>query len=192
MDRRSFLNMALAAVPALAVAQEQGSKPEPKIEPKQDAGKSGGAVVVAAGKDRYGMERPRPFGTSAFKVATQDSGGDMFVMEHRLTVKGGPPLHLHHGEDELFYIMEGDFLFEIGGRRFKAGPGDSVLGPKGIPHTWAFVGNTPGKMLFVFAPAGKMEDFFAERDRRGGGLVEDAAFLKKYGMELLGPRLKIE
>jgi mannose-6-phosphate isomerase-like protein (cupin superfamily) len=179
MERRLFLSGALASLPLVAWAQTV-------------AAKKGGAVRVAAGEDRYGVARPRPFGTSAFKVATKDSGGGLFVMEHRLTKKGGPPLHLHHGEDELFYVMEGEFLMDIGGERFKAKAGDSVLGPKGIPHTWAFVGDTPGKMLFVFAPAGKMEDYFLERDRRGGALIEDAAFLHAYGMELLGPGLKVE
>src|SRR4051794_6341275 len=98
--------------------------------------KTTGAVRVAAGEDRYGKSRPRPFGPSAFKVSTKDSNGGLFVAEHHLTKKGGPPLHLHHGEDELFYVLEGEFLIEIGGERFKASAGDSILGPKEVPHTW--------------------------------------------------------
>ena len=153
--------------------------------------KNNGGVLVRSGEDRYGATRPRPFGSSAFKVSTQDTHGGLFISEHRLNKKGGPPLHLHHGEDELFYVMDGEFVVEIGGVRYDAKAGDAVLGPKGIPHTWAFVGDV-GKMLLIYAPAGKMEDFFSERDRhRGGALVDDAAFLRKYGMELLGPPLKI-
>lgn len=185
MDRRSFFYRALAYLSLTTLAQVVRAQ-------NSDTAHNGRAVRVAAGEDRFGIKRPRPFGTSAFKVATKDSSGGLFVMESRFTIHGGPPLHLHHGEDELFYVLEGEFLMEVGGEKFRAKAGDSVLGPKGVPHRWAFVGNATGRMLFAFAPAGKMEEFFAERDRRGGALIEDADFLHAYGMELLGPRLKIE
>jgi mannose-6-phosphate isomerase-like protein (cupin superfamily) len=179
MKRRSFLSMTLASFPLLAFAQTSSDK-------------KGGGISVKAGEDRYATARQRPFGTSAFKVATKDTNGGLFVIEHRHTSKGGPPLHLHHGEDEWFYVLEGDYRIEIGGQRYKAMAGDSVLGPREVPHTWAYVGNTVGRMLLVYAPAGKMEDYFLERDKRGGALINDAAFLHAYGMELLGPPLKVE
>lgn len=114
-------------------------------------------------------------------------------MENRNTRKGGPPLHLHHQEDELFYVIEGDYIFQIGSEQHRLKAGDCVLGPRGVAHTWAFVGETPGRLLFAFAPAGKMEAFFVEqRDRRGGGYTNDAAIMRAYGMELLGPPIKIE
>jgi uncharacterized cupin superfamily protein len=70
---------------------------------------------------------------------------------------------LHHNEDEWFYAIEGEYIVEVGSERFRLKSGDSILGPREVPHVWAFVGDTPGKMLIVsLAPANKMEAFFRE------------------------------
>ncbi len=51
---------------------------------------------------------------TAFKVSSKDCANDFFAMEHHQTKKGGPPRHLHHGEDEWFYVLEGEYV--VGGR----------------------------------------------------------------------------
>lgn len=180
--RRSFLAFAVAALPLTAIGQSTNSD-----------GKAAARGILPAGGDRFGKTRPIPTGSSAFKVAAQDTGGALFVMENRNTRKGGPPLHLHHHEDELFYVIEGDYVVQVGSERHRLTAGDCILGPREVPHTWAFVGDTPGRLLLAFAPAGKMEAFFTEqRDRRGGIYVADAAVLRAYGMELLGPPIPID
>lgn len=76
-------------------------------------------------------------------------------------------------------------------------PGDSILGPREVPRVWAFVGDTPGKMLIAFAPANKMEAFFREEMRlhdkaySNPGNVNDKELFHAYGMELLGPPLSV-
>lgn len=173
---------ALAAVPATAIWRSTKTDAKAVVPP-----------VVRAGEDRLAKARQTPTGTSAFKVGTRDTAGAMFVMEHRNIRKGGPALHLHHYEDELFYVIEGGYILQIGSEQHRLKAGDCILGPRLVPHTWAFVGETPGRLLIAYAPAGKMEAFFVEnRDRRGGGYTNDADIMRAYGMELLGPPIEIE
>jgi len=181
MERRSFLGLAIASFPLGLFGQSS------QIEAPTNG------AFVPAGEDRFAKIRPIPTGSSAFKVSTQDSQGGIFVMEHSNQKKGGPPRHLHHNEDEWFYVIQGDYLMEIGSQRHRLKSGDSIFGPRAIPHAWAFVGNTPGRLILAYAPAGKMEAFFAERDKRGGtGYSTDLALYRACGMELLGPPLPVD
>jgi mannose-6-phosphate isomerase-like protein (cupin superfamily) len=59
-------------------------------------------------------------------------------------------------KDEWFHCAAGEYVVEIGNQRFEFGPGDSVLGPRRVPHAFAFVGNTAGNLLIGFTPAGRM------------------------------------
>jgi mannose-6-phosphate isomerase-like protein (cupin superfamily) len=180
IERRSFLLAALAALPATALWRS--TKPDEKTAPPP---------MVAAGADRFGKKRFIPTGTTTFKVATQDSAGALFITENRSTKKGGPPLHVHHQEDELFYVIEGDYIVQIRSEQHHLKAGDCILGPRGVPHTWAFVGETPGRLLLSFAPAGNMEAFFVEQLDREGGVLFDAEMWGKYGMKRVGPPIKI-
>jgi mannose-6-phosphate isomerase-like protein (cupin superfamily) len=125
-----------------------------------------------------------------FKVATADTDSALFAMEHTNTRHGGPPLHLHHEVDEFWYVLAGEYLVEVGGERFSAQAGDCVLGPRGIAHRWAYVGEGSGRLLITFTPAGRMEELFS-RPRVPGTYSEDAALYRAFGMELLGPPLAV-
>jgi len=156
------------------------------------------ASLVPHGEDRQGEHHSIGISSTDFKVSTQDSHGDLFTMEHSSRKKGGPPRHLHHNEDEWFYAIAGEYVVEIGPERFRLKSGDSVLAPREVPHAWAFVGDTPGKMLIAFAPANKMEAFFREGMKRHNNAysnsdnANDKEFFRAYGMELLGPPLSVE
>jgi quercetin dioxygenase-like cupin family protein len=106
--------------------------------------------------------------------------------------KGGPGRHFHHEQDEWFYVVEGEYIFEVGKELIRLKPGDSVFGPRKVPHVWAFVGDQPGRILFIFTPAGQMEAFFREPGRRNAIPPQDPAYFRAYGMELVGPPLAIE
>jgi uncharacterized RmlC-like cupin family protein len=67
------------------------------------------------------------------------------------------PLHVHHCEDEGFWILEGEFTFQVGDETIEASPGSFVFGPKDVPHTYN-VGSGPARLLYVLSPAG-FEDF---------------------------------
>lgn len=96
------------------------------------------ALRVAAGADREGESRGLGISTIAFKVSTPNPH-DPFILENTFLARGGPARHLHHDQDEWFYILEGEFQFEVGVERFRLHPGDSLLAPRRIPHVWAFV-----------------------------------------------------
>jgi len=114
-------------------------------------------------------------------------------MEHASRKKGSPPRHVHHNENEYFYVLQGEYVAEIGSERFHLKPGDSVQGPRDVPHAWAFVGDSPGKLLIAFAPASKMEAVFRDRPKRAknGEYITDAEFYRAYGLELFGPPLSV-
>ena len=180
MERRSFLGLAAASLPLTF------------LRPSSQAEAPAKGTFVLAGEDRFAKSRPIPTGSSTFKVSGQDSQGGLFVMEHSNQKKGGPPRHLHHNEDEWFYVIQGDYLVEVGSQLHRLKPGDSILGPREVPHAWAFVGDSPGRLLIAYAPAGKMEMFFAERDKRGGTAYStDLALYHACGMEVLGPPLPL-
>ena len=156
----------------------------------QAAAQSAG-IKVAAGQDRFGKTRRIGVSATTFKIAAADTAGALFVIEQANTVKGGPPRHLHHDQDELWYVLAGDYVVEIGSERHQLTPGDCILGPRRVPHAWAFVGDSPGRLLIAFTPAGKMQENF-ERDRIAGEYRSDAEMFRAYGMELVGPPLSIK
>lgn len=185
IERRSFLSTALAFPFALA-GQPVRAATQAKV-PR-----------VASGEDRFGEHRVLGVSTTAFKVSTADSGGALFIMEHANSTKGGPPRHLHHKEDEWFHVLEGEYIVEVGSERFRLQRGDSILGPRAVPHAWAFAGDTAGKLLIAFAPANKMEQYFRSILQARGGQysnpndAQQAKVMRGYGMELIGPPLKVE
>ncbi len=187
--RRNFLQI-VAAV--LAV-------PEEYLRGQSSAnGSIGTGVLVLAGKDREGKEHAVGVSHTTYKVLTAETAGAMFVMEQANAKKGGPNRHLHHGQDELFYVIEGEYIVEIGSDRFHLKAGDCVLGPREVPHAWAFVGESTGKLLLSYSPAGKMEQFFNDREKLGikkgaySSTPQEKEAMRSYGMEWIGPPLIIE
>lgn len=175
IDRRSILGALLAAPGMLYRIQSADEGPQAGIK-------------VPAGKDRFGKARAIGFNVTTFKVATGDTRGALFAMEQDSTKPGGPPLHLHYDQDEFWYVISGEYVFQVGSDRFQAQGGDCLLGPRGLAHAYAYIGPSPGKLLIGFTPAGKMQGYF-ERPRTPGTYVADKDLYRQYGMELLGPPL---
>ncbi|MFX8000699.1 cupin domain-containing protein, partial [Acinetobacter baumannii] len=63
-------------------------------------------------------------------------------------------------QDEFWYIIKGEFLFKVGEETFTAKAGDTVFGPRNVPHAFSQVGEGEAKILMFFQPAGKMEEMF--------------------------------
>ena len=78
------------------------------------------------------------------------------------TGSGGGPKHLHRDQDEWIYVIEGEVVFEVGEKRFRAGAGESVFISRKVAHAWATVSEVPAKIINTYQPAGKMEQFFRE------------------------------
>jgi quercetin dioxygenase-like cupin family protein len=182
MKRRSFLKAASALLPAASLktfALEQAVAPT-----------SSEAHIVGTGQDRFGESHSLGFSSILFKVATRDSNGELFAIEHQNLIKGGPPVHFHIHQDEWFYVMEGEVLFQIGDQRKLLHSGESILGPRLVPHGFSAVGEKPGRMLITFTPAGKMEEFFRAIAIPNGPAM-DAEVFSRYDMQYVGPPLKV-
>ncbi|MGB9145260.1 MAG: cupin domain-containing protein [Acidobacteriaceae bacterium] len=183
MQRRSFLQAAAAALPALGLHDILAAE----AQAHRDAAPSPVELhVVGDGEDRFGQPHSLGFSTVSFKVGTAETGGGLFVMEHTHLMPGGPPLHLHPSQDEWFYVMEGNVAFQLGDRQVTLGPGESVLGPRRVPHTFSSVSATPSRLLIAFSPAGKMEAYMRD-SAKAGPPADPAAWFRKYNMEYLGP-----
>jgi mannose-6-phosphate isomerase-like protein (cupin superfamily) len=151
------------------------------------------AIKVAAGKDRNDKPLTLFEGDTFFtKVASADTDNDLYIWESTRIKKGGPTEHFHYNEDEWWYILEGEFLFKVGNETFTAKKGDSVFGPRMVPHAFAKTNEGEAKLLMLFQPAGKMEAFFkAVSDGAMAKMTEEQrnAFKKQYGFEVTGPAL---
>ena|SRR5664279_4669173 len=182
IERRTFLGAALAALPFALTSHSLQASTEAKV------------AIIPSGEDRLHENHAIGVSISSFKVSSQDSHGGLFIMEHSNHKKGGPPRHMHHYEDEWFYVVEGDYVVEIGSERMHLKSGDSILAPRDLPHGWAFVGDTPGRVLIAFAPANKMEEFISKMPNSGSpnsAYSSDAAYYRAYGIDLLGPPISL-
>ena len=94
------------------------------------------------------------FGALAeFKAMAADTGGQMTIVEVTEHPGAEAPLHVHHRDDEGFWILEGDVTFEVGDATIEASAGDYVFGPRDIPHRFT-VGEQGCRMLFIVVPGG--------------------------------------
>jgi len=151
-----------------------------------------GGLHVAAGADRFSEAHPLgPRNLITFKLATHDTRGGLFVIEHSSLAKGGPPRHLHHEQDEWFYPLEGEYIIEVGDTRHQLKSGDSLLAPREVPHVWAHVGDQPGRLLIAFTPAGQMEAFFRAATKLGSMPPQNPELFRAHGMEVVGPPLLV-
>src|SRR5438270_3569320 len=73
---------------------------------------------------------------ATIKASTETTGGQVAVIEHLAPQGAGSPLHVHHREDEWFYVIEGELTFMVGDERIVAGAGGFAFGPREIPHTF--------------------------------------------------------
>lgn len=149
---------------------------------------------VEAGKDRFQEELLIMGGQFDCKVSGKDTDGDLCIYDTLRQEKGGPALHLHHNQDEWFYVIKGEFIAKIGEDLLHLTAGDSAFAPRKIPHAFAKISEGEGQMLILFQPAGSMEDYFKQVSNLGGSIQDQAHgssdLMKTHGMEVVGPPLK--
>jgi quercetin dioxygenase-like cupin family protein len=92
-------------------------------------------------------------GLAEIKVTAEQTGGLLSILEITEPPNAAGPLHVHHREDEGFWILEGDVTFEVGDTTIQARTGDFVFGPRDIPHRYT-VGDAGCRMLFIMTPGG--------------------------------------
>jgi len=128
------------------------------------------------------------------KISGSDTNGDLAIFEQTSLSPGrGTPLHVHHFQDEVFYVIEGEYRFQVGKDRYTLTKGDNIFLPRAVPHAWTQISQT-GKMNVLFQPAGKLEEFFltmASLDHEPS-LVEMKKIFEDNDMSVVGPPLAIE
>jgi mannose-6-phosphate isomerase-like protein (cupin superfamily) len=140
-------------------------------------------------------------GTDALtlKATGEETGGSVGFLEATSPPGYGPPRHIHHSSDELFYVLEGEFLVLVGERQVRALPGTFVFIPRGTVHAAKVIGSEPGKVLAAYIPGGlerAFEEFAQGRTEpregmnRGADRGRTAAEInEKYDSEFVGPSL---
>lgn len=122
------------------------------------------------------------------KVLSEASAGQLATVEELSPPQGGPPLHIHRREDELFRVLEGRYEFQVGDRKIIGEVGTTAFLPRNIPHCFKNIADTPSRLQITLIPGG-FEGFFAEVSRlteQGPFELEDLLLIaNKYDLEFL-------
>ena len=138
------------------------------------------------------------FGGLATIKATGKETDGLYTLVEVLNAEGEGPLHVHHREDEGFWILEGELTIEVGEKKIKAGSGSFVFGPKDVPHRYT-VDSGPARLLYILSPASFEEFVYAtsvpaeervlppapEGPPREAEMEQLRALARQYGGELL-------
>jgi mannose-6-phosphate isomerase-like protein (cupin superfamily) len=150
------------------------------------------ALAVASGQGEarwwFGM-------LAEIKATAGSTGGGLTLVEITCGPGYQAPLHVHHRDDEGFWVLDGRVTFHVGDASVQAGPGDYAYGPRNVPHRFD-VGDEGCRMLFILTPGGLDELIMATSEPAGSrtlppppgeGLDVDRlkAIVARYGCELL-------
>ena len=127
-----------------------------------------------------------------FKLTGDETGGafDYFVVE--VAPHGGPPLHVHHRQEETLHVLSGRFKVRIGDETFRCDPGGFAYLPSGTPHAFLNLTDEPARVIVVYTPGGghRFYEELGPLTRNGApDRATVAAVFEKHGMSLLGPPL---
>ena len=133
---------------------------------------------------------------AVIKATAADTGGRMTIIEVTEPPGAEGPLHVHHREDEGFWLLEGDATLEVGDTTIEAHAGDYAFGPRDIPHRYT-VGSAGCRMLFIMTPGGFEDLVIAMSEPAGSRTLPPpseeepdweriAAIANAHGAELLG------
>ncbi len=178
MIRRSFLKLPLVAsvIPF--------AKPPMHLDyPKK-------GILVKAGEDRFGKSLNYLGARFDLKVSGKDTNGAFCIYDTTRYEKIGPAMHIHPNLDEWFYVIDGEFKIQVGDETFRLKAGDSVLGPRGVPHAFVKTSEGPARLLLSHQPAGQMEACFEEGSKMKNPTLEQRrAMIERYDMVYAGPPL---
>jgi quercetin dioxygenase-like cupin family protein len=133
---------------------------------------------------------------TSVKATGESTNGAFGLIEQLIPAGFASPYHVHHAEDEAFYVLEGELTFISEGRKSKAGPSAYIFGPREIPHGFRVEGNAPARVLVLTVPAG-FERFVVEMGEPANepvlpppappDMAKLMALAAKYRIDILGP-----
>ncbi|RSK43190.1 cupin domain-containing protein [Hymenobacter rigui] len=187
MQRRHFIRTTLAALPAATVG--------PHVLQREERNAKGFRARAGEGR-RHGHIQLKGVNQNILdvKVSGHDTNGDLAIFEQTSLSQGrGTPLHVHLGQDEVFYVLDGEYAFQVGEDKYRLKTGDSIFLPRQVPHAWTQV-SARGHMLVTMQPAGKLEEFFVAM----AALTTEptpqqvAQLFAAHEMKVIGPPLKVD
>ncbi len=148
---------------------------------------------VAAGATRFDEVVKLRSEPNDCKISGRDTGGAMCAFE--FTGLSSGPRRRQRDQDEWIYVLEGELVFAVGEKQFQASPGESVFVPRQTPYAWASSNGWPARIIDVYQPAGRIEEFFRELSKFNSGppvhealsIDEFRHLFQEHGMELTGP-----
>ncbi|WP_152270678.1 cupin domain-containing protein [Agriterribacter humi] len=185
MRRSKFVLSLLSVAPVAAFARLY-----------KHSSREGKAFKVKAGEGRYhGHIQLKGVNANIIdvKISGRDTDGDLAIFEQTgISPKRGTPLHVHPNQDEVFYIVEGNYRFKAGDTILELSAGESIFLPRKLPHAWTQLSER-GKMTVMLQPAGKLEDFFVTmaaltKEPTPKELVQ---LFRDHEMEIVGPPLEV-
>ena len=180
------MQTALAAAPLVATGPS-----------KSKAAREGRGFKTSAGEGRrHGHLQLKGVNVNILdvKVSGKDTNGDFVMFEQTgLSPKRGTPLHVHPFQDEVFYVLEGEYHFQVGQDRHQLKVGDSIFLPRNVPHSWVQASER-GRMTVTLQPAGKLEEFFVTLAQLKTPPTPDelAKIFEAHEMKIVGPPMKID
>ncbi len=181
MQRRKFVQSAIVGVSAMVVSESFGKTRSKK------------GFKVGSGKDRFNEPiKYRGVNPNDVKISAKDTDGQLSVFEYVGFQKIGPPLHIHFNQDEIFYVVEGEFLFQLDSEKMTLKAGDTIFLPQNVPHTWLQLSDK-GKLVYLMQPAGQMEEFFKKMNELKGPPTEELVqqIHQAHGMKIVGPPISL-
>ena len=160
MQRRKFLIASLLAAPFTALAKFNFF-PEKKLTERPENG-----IIIRANESRFFGKKTSPKDTyGRCIISSADTENQLYISaDANLSnkEKGGPALHIHHKDHEIFYVISGEFLIQLGDEISLIKKGDTVFIPRGTKHTFAnHIENNPGELLTIHQPISpELEKFY--------------------------------
>lgn len=182
MERKQFLQTGLGAAALLILRKTVAANPVPEKPFK-----------IKAGKGRFGESfLYKGKNPNDIKISGKDTNGQLAMFEYIGYEKKGPSLHVHFHQDEIFYVIEGNYRFLVGGETIMMDPGDTIFLPRNVPHTWIQL-TGKGKIVYLVQPAGKAEEFFRTMNnlKHAPTKQEVDKIHEACGMKVMGPPLTL-
>lgn len=145
------------------------------------------ATVVAAGQGKQFNVLGHAI---TVKLSKQETNGNHYVFEVITPPGHGIPPHVHDREDEMIYVVEGEYGIMLGDANYIVNSGGHIFFPRHIPHAFQNIGSKAGITLWTVEPGGNFEDFFEQLSLLPAGepdLQVVAGIFAEYGMKILLP-----
>ena len=152
---------------------------------------------VSAGETRLGKHfkmKGVTLNVLDLKISSKDTDGMLTVFEQNgQTPNGGPPMHIHPNQDEFFYVLEGEYLYQAGNDKYSMQAGDTIFLPRGVQHAFVQLSER-GKLIVAYQPAGKMEEIFRITDSWASPPTNEEVVkaFEDCDMKVVGPPLRAE